>query len=562
MKIALAQCNPIVGDISGNSARILEYYRRACDTGAELVVFPELALTGCPPFDLLRREFFLQSAMDALQSLASSAGAVPLVLGSISLEEGGLYNAGFVLADGGIAHRVYKRSHTVSDVFDDRRYFSLKTPQAEPWLYAGEKISFSICQPVCEGAALRGSPIFSESAADARGAHREASLIINLAATPYTHGIVRRRRDMARSLAEAFSCPCVHVEQVGGNGEFIFDGGSLAAFPNRDFVECAHFAEDLRIVDTTRSDTLRADLIAGNLAHLGHEEKRSGPCSDGALAELHAALVFGLKEYVRKCGFDTVLLGLSGGLDSAVLAALAAHALGPEKVVGVAMPSRHSSQGSVDDARALARALGIRMETLPIEAPVQAYEETFAALFAGTESGLAEENLQARIRGTLLMTLSNKFSWLLLNTGNKSEFAAGYCTLYGDMTGALAVLGDVYKTRLYALARWINREREIIPQATIGKPPSAELAPGQKDSDSLPPYEILDEILELYLEGGLDADAITARGHDAQLVCSVVALVERNEYKRRQAAPVLRLSARAFGPGRHFPLASKPVFFP
>jgi NAD+ synthase (glutamine-hydrolysing) len=544
MKIALAQINPVIGDIPRNKERILDAYARARDVGANMVVFPELALIGCPAFDLLRRADVIRACTRAAGELAESADTVPLVLGAPYLDQDKLYNAALVLADGQIRHRVYKQHPEANAFLGERQYFSAGQAIA-PWEYAGEKIAFSLGQD-----AFGGRDFSADDEWLPLCPPPGTSLAIVLAATPFFRGISKARR--IAQLARISGCPCLMLDLVGGSGEYIFDGGSLAVFPDGESRASARFAEELRIVDTVS----KTDSVIQRTA-----DAFTGDASDGGLAELYAACVFGLREYVWKSGFSAAVIGLSGGLDSAMLAVFARDALGAENTVGVSMPSRFSSDGSVNDARALADTLGIRLETLPIEPVAGAFAQQLAALFAGTESGLAEQNLQARIRGTLLMALSNKFAWLLLNTGNKSEAMAGYCTLYGDTNGAFSVIGDIYKTELYALARWINREREIIPDAIIKKAPSAELAPGQLDSDSLPPYDTLDAILELY-SAGLDADVIAARGFDAQLVRSVIMLVERSEYKRRQAPPILRLSRAALYFPRRVPLAARTPLFP
>lgn len=579
MKIALAQINPMIGDIPRNAERIRSAYTRALDAGAELVVFPELALIGCPAFDLLRRPDVIRACTRAIEALAKSAGNIPLVFGAPYPDQGKLYNAALVLADGQIRHRVYKQHPETNAFLSEAEYFSAGQAIA-PWEYAGEKIAFSLGQD-----AFDGRDFSSDEEWPPVCPPPGTSLAITLAATPFFRGIPKARR--IERLAHASRCPCLMADLAGGNGEYIFDGGSLAAFPDGESRTCARFAEDLRVVDTAN----KTDTVAARPADAHGEQHGAGPqhahkqrhggqrharpwqspqvCEGedqhpgdekSNLAELYAACVFGVREYVQKSGFSAAVIGLSGGLDSTMLAVFARDALGAENTVGVSMNSRFSSAGSINDARALALRLGIRLETLPIEPVVSAFTYQLSALFEGTESGLAEQNLQARIRGTLLMALSNKFSWLLLNTGNKSEAMAGYCTLYGDTNGAFSVIGDIYKTELYALARWINREHEIIPEAIINKAPSAELAPGQLDSDSLPPYETLDAILELYC-AGLDAEAIAARGFDARLVCSVITLVERSEYKRRQAPPVLRLTRAALYFPRRVPLAARTHLF-
>ena len=575
MKIALAQINPVIGDIPGNKARILEYYERARKEGAELVVFSELALVGYPPQDLLRWDSFVRAAMDAVESLAAVAD-VPLALGTPwrdseedfyskkllqamasdadlstigilanatrgNFLERKIYNAILVLAGGKIVHRVYKRRLAANAFFDERRSFT-EGDETFLWSHAGENIAFGFGDPISEEYQYPNS--------------EKMSLSVNLGASVFNLFYAEASLNADYHAAKGLNCVHIHVNQLGSNGEYIFDGGSSAVFPDGRIARCARFTEDLLLIDTASSEQ---GVLFDAGALLPQFMMNEYTLSAYDLSLLHTALVFGLREYVRKSGFTTVVLGLSGGLDSAVVAALAAEALGPENVVGVSMPSRYSSGGSVGDALALARNLGIRVETLPIAPLVNAYEAELSGLFAGLKPGLAEENLQARIRGTLLMSLSNKFGWMLLATGNKSEIAVGYCTLYGDTCGALAVIGDVYKTQLYALAGWMNRDGEVIPQATIDKPPSAELAPGQKDSDSLPPYDVLDDILMHYLDLGNQVEAadFVSWGHDENVVRSVIALVERSEFKRRQLPPVLRVYP--FTPGRRLSLTMRPI---
>jgi NAD+ synthase (glutamine-hydrolysing) len=575
MKIALVQYNPGIGDISGNTRRILELYARAQAAGAELVVFSELALSGYPPHDLLKRKFFIRALTEGAHALAASVSDPPLVLGSAYADEGKLYNAVLVLAQGKIQHRVYKTHLSADAGFDEYRYFSdAAKHETALWQYKNERLAFTLSHFDTRGAGPETPPLPYSVAGES---DKAATLIINLAAMPFYTGAAKKRRRMARYIARAYGCPFIHVAQAGGNDELVFDGGSLVAFPYKTpkaVIACARFAEDLCIADTRGVSV--GDLHDGkvrpvsSLMHADGSDAATRPWQGNAnaanaeLAELRAGIVFGIREFVRKTGFEAALLGLSGGLDSALLAALAVEALGADKVLGVSMPSGYSSKGSVDDAYALARTLGIRICTLPIESLMKEYASVLAGVYAefappgeAEKWSTAEENIQSRIRGVLLMALSNKFSYLLLNTGNKSECAVGYCTLYGDTNGAFAPLGDVYKTKIYQLARFINRDREIIPQACIDKPPSAELAPNQKDSDSLPPYDVLDAILKLCLEKGYDAGAITARGYAAEVVRSVMTLIERSEYKRKQAAPILHVSTKAFGSGRHVPLIGK-----
>ncbi|HEY0264880.1 MAG TPA: NAD+ synthase [Granulicella sp.] len=550
MKIALAQINPTVGDFTGNTAKILETARRAVAQGAQLVVFPELSVCGYPPADLLEKQAFLDRAQQAVEEIAAwTAGTPAAVLCGTALPAKGIdakkvKNVAVLLHGGRVEFVQQKMLLPFYDVFDEQRYFE---PAVEQSLTAieNQQMAITICEDAWNDKFFWPQRFYPLDPIERLmqkwdGAEGSPRLILNISASPYWLNKRGLREEMLAALAKRHGAIVAMVNQVGGNDSLIFDGTSLVLGP--DGAVCARgasFAEDLIFFDTTA---------------LPEPE----PPRQNEIAAVWDALVLGTRDYVRKCGFSKALVGLSGGIDSALVAAIAVEALGRENVTGVGMPSEYSSEGSKDDARALAANLGIRFEMIAIHEVFEQYQKALAPLFAGTPFGLTEENLQSRIRGGLLMALSNKFGALVLTTGNKSEMACGYCTLYGDMVGALAVIGDVMKTSVYKLAEHANREREIIPRETIVKPPSAELRPGQKDTDSLPPYEVLDPILEAYVERYLTAEQIAAeQGVDAALVRSVQKLVEQSEYKRQQAAPVLKVTKKAFGMGRRFPIAVK-----
>jgi NAD+ synthase (glutamine-hydrolysing) len=556
VKIALAQINPTVGDFAGNTKKILEYATRAGDLGADLVVFSELAVCGYPPADLLEKAVFIARAEQAVAELAGwTAGSgrpailCGTVMAAVSRVGKQVRNVAVLLAGGGVSFVQQKMLLPFYDVFDEQRYFEAGTEQKLTCV-DGQPLAITICEdawndkgfwprqmyPVdpVEGLMSQWETRKSELAGRER-------IILNISASPYWQGKPRVRQSMLAAIAKRHGAYVVMVNQVGGNDSLVFDGSSLVIRPDGVVaVRATSFAEDLVVFDTQEGETVVADA------------------NKDQVAELWDALVLGTRDYVRKCGFSKVLVGLSGGIDSALVAAIAVEALGAANVVGIGMPTEYSSLGSIEDARKLAKNLGVRFELLPIHDVFAQFQQVLQPLFAGTPFGLAEENLQPRIRGTLLMALSNKFGALVLTTGNKSEMSTGYCTLYGDMVGALAVIGDVMKTRVYGLSRYVNRVKEVIPWATIEKPPSAELRPEQRDTDSLPPYEVLDPILEAYVERYCSADQIAEeQGVDVQLVKSVLQLVERSEYKRQQAAPVLKVTKKSFGMGRRFPIAVK-----
>jgi len=587
MKIALAQINPTVGDFTGNTRLILDYRSRAAAEGADLVIFPELSICGYPPADLLEKGAFLDRAAECLESIASRTGTGPAVLCGAALPadpgNGQPYegkrakNVAALLCKGQVNFVQQKRLLPFYDVFDEQRYFEPAVRQSLATL-DGQPLAVTVCEDAWNDKGFwprRFYPVDPVSELMRQWATlpdpiaRHPRLILNISASPYWRGKQELRARMLSAIARKHSAFVVMVNQVGGNDSLIFDGSSLVVASDGEVIrQAASFEQDLVLFDTQDFVGRRQSMSAAGDTDAARELKpdsdSSGTNSDHRdLEATWKALVLGTRDYVRKCGFSSVVVGLSGGIDSALVAAIAAEALGPDKVLGVGMPSEFSSTGSIDDARALARNLGIRFDLLAIQNVFQEYRVTLETLFAGTPFGLAEENLQSRIRGALLMAVSNKFGSLVLTTGNKSEMSTGYSTLYGDMVGALAVIGDVFKTQVYALAHFVNREREVIPRNTIEKPPSAELRPEQRDTDSLPPYEVLDPILEGYVERYCSAEQIVreraAAGQDVspELVRRVLSLVERSEYKRQQAALVLKVTPKAFGMGRRFPIAAK-----
>jgi NAD+ synthase (glutamine-hydrolysing) len=546
VKIALAQINPTVGDLAGNSRRIVETARKAATLGADLVVFPELCVCGYPPQDLLDRPSFIASAQLAVRWIAREAPAgVGLIVGAPvpnpAVKGKRLFNAALLLEDGRLVAEVHKALLPTYDVFDEYRYFEpAESCSLVEW--RGLKIGLHICEDMWNNEELAPYYLYRINPIDDL-ARNGADLFVNLSASPYYPGRHEIRSRLIAESCREHSLPFVYVNQVGANTELIFDGDSRVHDAQGRLVHvCASFSEDLFVWDTD--------------AELPPTVRRRE-----RIADLHDALVLGIRDYVSKTGtFSKALLGLSGGIDSAVTAALAVAALGRDRVVGITMPSKYSSAGSVDDSAALAKRLGIEFHHIPIGPAVGAFEGMLAPLFAGTTPGIAEENIQARTRGLTLMAVSNKFNYLLLSTGNKSEMSVGYATLYGDMNGGLAVLADVFKQDVYALAEYVNVQagRDLIPRNTIEKPPSAELRPGQKDSDSLPPYPVLDEVLRRYVEEIEDLDTIVREtGLDRAFVHRILQMVDRNEYKRRQAAPGLRVSKKAFGVGRRLPIVMR-----
>lgn len=541
MKVGIAQVNGVVGDFAGNAKRLLGAYRECLELGAELVVTPELALAGYPPRDLAFKSRFVPQCLQALDYLSGEVGEVPLLVGYVDRNDSGrpgkpLRNAAAWLEGFEVRQRVWKTLLPTYDVFDERRYFEPGEAVA-PVAWRGRRIGVTICEDLwTDDPALR--PLYDRDPARELAA-AGIDLLVNLSASPFHLGKPAARRDLLGRVARDLGAPVVWCNAVGANDELVFDGQSLVVGADgvvrRQF---PGFREQCAVVDAAAA---RPAGVGGEVA----EE------------QVHDALVLGLRDYAGKCGFSSVCLGLSGGIDSALVAEIAAAAVGPEHVFGLTMPGPFSSQGSVDDSLALARNLGIDCRVVPIGAAYDAVRGALGGLFAGLAEDVTEENLQARIRGMLLMAMSNKFGRLLLTTGNKSELAVGYCTIYGDMCGGLAVISDLPKTMVYQVARWVNRRHEVIPWSTIEKPPSAELRPGQTDQDTLPPYKVLDAILGHYVEEGLAADEIVARGFEEATVRWVQRRVDLNEWKRQQAAPGLRVTSKAFGIGRRMPIVQR-----
>jgi NAD+ synthase (glutamine-hydrolysing) len=563
LRVAAAQLNLVVGDLDGNVERMLDAYERAEDAGADLVAFPELAITGYPPEDLLLRPAFVAQANDALEKLASRTGRCAAIVG---FPEAGrdLSNAAAVLANGRV-HGVY-RKHLLPNysVFDEQRYFSPGTDDGPLFVIGGVKVSVSIC----EDAWSPNGPILAQATGG-------AELVVNVNASPYYASRWRERETMLATRAADASVPVVYVNLVGGQDELVFDGASVV-FDERGHLVARgkQFEEDLLVLDIDVRPAFRKRLLDPRghgrgpaLAEVPVSEARlneriAAPRIEPILdpvREVYEALVLGTRDYVRKNGFTDVVIGLSGGIDSSLVATIAVDALGPAHVHGVLMPSRYSSGGSVTDAEALATNLGIDTFVIPIEAAHAAFETMLDDAFSGTRANVAEENVQARIRGNVWMTISNKFGWMALTAGNKSEMATGYATLYGDMAGGFAVIKDVPKTLVYALAHERNERAlgNLIPAAVLEKPPSAELAPDQRDTDSLPEYDVLDPIIEGYVEDDLSVAELEALGHDPDIVRRVARMVDRNEYKRRQAAPGVRVSPKAFGKDRRLPITNR-----
>jgi NAD+ synthase (glutamine-hydrolysing) len=563
LRIAAAQLNVTVGDLEGNAARLLDVYDRAEREGCDLVAFPELALTGYPPEDLLLRPAFVAQSVEALEKVAARTGRCAAVIGYPEPDRD-LYNSAAVCAQGKVLGSYRKHLLPNYAVFDEERYFEPWKEDGPLFLIGGVKVAISIC----EDAWSPSGPVLTQAAGG-------AELVVNVNASPYYAGRLVERETMLATRAADASVPVLYVNMVGGQDELVFDGASMLFDEGGHLVARAlQFREDFLVVDLDVRPAFRRRALDPRGRVRGtalrevavSEQQVAGPAIVPRVEpllepvrEVYEALVLGTRDYVRKNGFSDVVIGLSGGVDSALVAAIAVDALGPEHVTGVLMPSRFSSGHSISDADALVANLGIRSLTVPIEPAHDAYLGMLAEPFAGMEPGLAEENLQARIRGTVLMTLSNKFGWLVLTTGNKSEMAVGYATLYGDMAGGYAVIKDVPKTLVYRLCRDRNARdgREVIPESVIDKPPSAELRPDQLDTDSLPPYDVLDPIVEGYVEDDKSVADLEAEGHDPEIVRRVAKLIDRNEYKRRQAAPGVRVSPKAFGKDRRLPITNR-----
>lgn len=543
VKIALGQINPTVGDFAGNAAKIIEFSQRAKAEGAGLILFPELSVCGYPPRDLVERPSFVGRNRDSVERIAAETSGIAVICGLVTRAESdtgkSAMNSAALLMDGRLAFLQSKMLLPTYDVFDEMRNFAPARSQ-ELFTLCGNRMALTICEDAWNDKLFWPKRLYPldpvESLIRAGG-----NVVLNISASPFWIGKRELRRDMLAGIARHHKVPVVMVNQVGGNDSLLFDGSSLVLNPEGQVIaQGRSFEEDLIYFD---SKALTGDL---------HEQIA------GDDASVYSALVLGTRDYMHKCGFKKAIIGLSGGIDSALTAVIAADAVGPENVIGVGMPGPYSSEGSIDDARSLASNLGIRFELLSINQVCEAYRQTLQAVFTGCKEDVTEENIQSRARGTLLMALSNKFGAIVLSTGNKSELGVGYCTLYGDMVGGLAVISDVPKTLVYRLSEYVSARRSVIPQASLVKPPSAELRPNQKDSDSLPPYEILDAVLEDYVEDLHAAEQIAAdRGFDLDLVRRVIRMVDRAEYKRQQAAPGIKISPKAFGYGRRFPIAAK-----
>jgi NAD+ synthetase len=541
MKIYIGQINPTIGGIRGNAELIRRTYDAGVAAGADIVMVSELAVTGYPPRDLLDRDVFVEASLEIANALVGMTGETALLFGSITRNQAWcgkpLHNSALLAHRGKLLLEQHKMLLPTYDVFDEMRYFEPATTVEIVELF-GTRIGVSICEDFWFEEALGATKLYRDNPVD-QLARQNCELFLNISASPFSANKRHTRYDLFSRIARRYDAPLVYVNQVGGNDELLFDGSSIVIDAAGQTIFCAKpFEEDARLVPLHGSP-------CESVLNLGPAE------------EITRALVLGLRDYIRKCGFRDVVIGLSGGIDSAVTAAIAVEALGSEHVTGIAMPSRFSSQGSIDDARALAENLGVAFHLVPIDETYQQYEHAFLELFGNDTFDITNENVQARIRGNILMAWSNRTGAMVVSTGNKSEMAVGYCTLYGDMCGGLALLGDVYKTSIYDVARWINRDREVIPEATITKPPSAELRPNQTDQDSLPPYDVLDAILKLYIEEWKEVDEIAAAGFDRETVARILRIVDTNEFKRRQSAPTIRVSTKAFGSGRQMPIAQR-----
>lgn len=543
VKIALGQINPTVGDFSGNAAKIIAFSRRAQVEGAGLILFPELAICGYPPRDLVDRPSFVARNRETAERIAAETRGIAVICGLVTpaAPDAGrnVMNSAALLQDGKIAFIQSKMLLPTYDVFDEIRNFAPARHQ-ELFPFCGNRMALTICEDAWNDKQFWAKRLYTVDPVEAL-IKEGGNFVLNVSASPFWIGKREFRRNMLASIARGHKVPVALVNQVGGNDSLVFDGSSLVL--NREgevIAQGRSFEEDLVFFD---SKSLTGDM---------HEQIA------GDEASVYSALVLGTRDYMHKCGFEKAIIGLSGGIDSALTAVIAADAIGAENVIGVGMPGPYSSQGSIDDARVLAKNLGIRFELISIDPAYQAYRAMLKEVFAGTAEDVTEENLQSRARGMLLMALSNKFGAIVLSTGNKSELGVGYCTLYGDMVGGLAVISDVPKTLVYRLSEYVNSRNPVIPQATLEKPPSAELRPDQKDLDSLPPYEVLDAVLEDYVEDSHPIEQIAADHHfDIEVVRRVVRMVDRAEYKRQQAAPGLKISPKAFGYGRRFPIAAK-----
>ena len=553
LRVALAQINVTVGDLGGNTARIIDYIGRARALRADLVAFPELAVTGYPPEDLVFRSQFVSDNLDRMREISEASGGIAVVFGFVDRDPA-LRNAAAVAYDGKLAGVYHKKRLPNYGVFDEQRYFIPGT-HCPVYVVGGVAVGFNVCEDIWFEE--EDDPIVLQAGAG-------AGLIVTINGSPYHAGKLQEREEMVARLARRHGVHLAYVNLVGGQDELVFDGASLVFGPDGDVIaRGSQFEEELLLADLE----LDAPRDRSGLVTVTEEREDSvrppfperSVLSYDETGEVYAALLLGTRDYVRKCGFDKVLVALSGGIDSSLVATVAADALGPENVVAVFMPSRFSSEESAIDARALAENLGIELRTISIEKPFASYLDVLANDFSDTESGVAEENAQSRIRGNLIMALSNKFDWLVLTTGNKSEMATGYATIYGDMAGGFAVIKDVPKTMVYELAEHRNRlgPVAVIPRSVIDKAPTAELRPDQKDEDTLPPYAVLDPVLKAYVEDDLGFDEIVGLGFDEDTVKQTIALVDRSEYKRRQAPPGIKITPRNFGRDRRMPIANR-----
>ncbi len=548
MKIAIAQIGTTVGDFDGNTAKIIDRIERGASMGAQLVVFPELTTTSYPPRDLLERRHFVEGNLKALKNIAKRCKKCAALVGFVAKNPAksgkGLFNSAALLQNGKIKFVQHKALLPTYDVFDEARHFEPASTH-KVFKFAGEKIGVTICEDVWSKVEIYGRRLYRYDpvAALAKGG---AKVIINLSASPFNVGKVKVRENLLSKASRAHKLPIIYVNGVGGNDELVFDGRSTVVNACGQVAHVGRaFEEDFFIVDTDRLKG-RVKPVSGEML---------------PVADLYHALKLGLGDYMKKCGFKKVVVGYSGGIDSCVVAALAAEVCGAENVIGVAMPSPYSSKESVTDAKELAGRIGTKFEVIPIADIYNSYRKSLSSALGrdgqNEKVTLTDENIQARVRGNILMAISNEKGALVLSTGNKSELAVGYCTLYGDMAGGLALISDVPKVMVWELARFINRSKELIPVRCIAKPPSAELRPDQLDTDSLPPYEVLDPILKMYIEEHRSLDEIVRKGFDDKIVYDVIAKIDRNEYKRRQAAPGLKMTSKAFGMGRSFPIAWK-----
>ncbi|MBG7607707.1 MAG: NAD+ synthase [Verrucomicrobia bacterium] len=542
MRIGIAQINAVVGDFPENAKRILAAYRECLELGAEVVITPEMSLVGYPPRDLVFKSQFVPKCLQALDYLAGEVKEVPLLVGYVDFHEGNtgkpFRNAAAWLEKGEVKAKFWKTLLPTYDVFDERRYFE-PGESCEPFEWNGRRIGVTICEDIWTDDYLQ-RPFYDRNPVEELAA-KGVDLLINLSASPYHLGKPESRRVMLGDVAREHGVPVVYCNSLGGNDQLVFDGHSMVVDGCGDVVvQMGGFADECRVVDIFEGGEVELEALETEDAE-----------------QLYDALVLGLRDYAHKCGFSTVCLGLSGGIDSAMTAVIAADALGAENVYGLTMPSPYSSRGSVDDSFDLAKKIGVRCEDVSISDAFGAVKAAMAPVFEGKKEDVTEENMQARLRGLFLMALSNKDNHLLLTTGNKSELAVGYCTIYGDMCGGLAVISDLPKTKVFEVARWVNRDTERIPWNTIEKPPSAELRPDQKDQDTLPEYDILDAILELYVEQQIGAEEIVERGFEEAMVRWIQRRVDLNEWKRQQAAPGLRVTSKAFGMGRRMPIVQR-----